>query len=253
MQVSPLIENQKPDYPVSEEIDNISSVLESKKLKKWNLNRTIGVAFSSISLLTLNNCSSFDQIAVDKFNSLSMNDTINYVAPIFEHGVGIGTYGCLIVAPPVFINEDDARQIIIDGFDDYGIELFPDSLISKNIVHSRSKTLSIYDRVAKTTNEIDSVFNYNLKFVAVNREKDFAVYYVSDKEYIKFIGYGSSNSSIESHNYILLAEEIVNTLKSSKMNGVVFYDPFTIKFKNSKDSIKAQIHDFIEWFKKEKK
>ena len=34
------------------------------------------------------------------------------VAPIFEHGKGRGATGCIVIAPPVFLSEEDARQAI---------------------------------------------------------------------------------------------------------------------------------------------
>jgi len=36
------------------------------------------------------------------------------VAPIFRHGAGHGSFGCKAVNPPVFLSEDEARQVIIE-------------------------------------------------------------------------------------------------------------------------------------------
>ena len=34
------------------------------------------------------------------------------VAPVFEHGKGRGIAGCIVVAPPVFLSEEEALQVI---------------------------------------------------------------------------------------------------------------------------------------------
>jgi len=41
--------------------------------------------------------------------------------PFFEHGNGVGTYGCQAVAAPVFLSEDDAFAIIKDEFKKSGL------------------------------------------------------------------------------------------------------------------------------------
>jgi hypothetical protein len=34
------------------------------------------------------------------------------LAPIFEHGYGSGVFGCVVVAPPAFLSEEDAIEIV---------------------------------------------------------------------------------------------------------------------------------------------
>jgi len=36
----------------------------------------------------------------------------SFVAPVFIHGDGVSSYGCVMVAPPVIIFEQDAMEII---------------------------------------------------------------------------------------------------------------------------------------------
>lgn len=45
------------------------------------------------------------------------------VAPIFNHGEGRGAIGCVVIAPPVFLTEEDALQVIQDELSKAGIEL----------------------------------------------------------------------------------------------------------------------------------
>jgi hypothetical protein len=44
------------------------------------------------------------------------------VAPLFIHGDGRGSFGCMVVNPPVFLSEDEARQVIRDEARKAGIE-----------------------------------------------------------------------------------------------------------------------------------
>jgi hypothetical protein len=41
--------------------------------------------------------------------------------PIFEHGAGQGSYGCDSVAPPVFLSEEEARQVIREEAEARGV------------------------------------------------------------------------------------------------------------------------------------
>jgi len=45
------------------------------------------------------------------------------VAPIFEHGEGRGSMGCVVVSPPVFLSEEEALQVIKEELAKVGIQL----------------------------------------------------------------------------------------------------------------------------------
>src|SRR5262245_60227235 len=40
---------------------------------------------------------------------------------VFEHGEGRGAFGCVAVAPPAFLTEADARQVILEEFAKVGV------------------------------------------------------------------------------------------------------------------------------------
>jgi len=44
------------------------------------------------------------------------------VAPVFVHGAGRGTFGCVAINPPVVLSEDEARQVICDEARNAGVE-----------------------------------------------------------------------------------------------------------------------------------
>jgi hypothetical protein len=45
------------------------------------------------------------------------------VAPLFEHGEGRGVSGCIVVAPPVFLSEEEALQIIREELNLAGVDM----------------------------------------------------------------------------------------------------------------------------------
>ncbi len=45
------------------------------------------------------------------------------VAPIFQHGEGRGADGCIVMAPPVFLSEQEALQVIREELATKGVEL----------------------------------------------------------------------------------------------------------------------------------
>lgn len=47
------------------------------------------------------------------------------VAPVFAHGEGRGAIGCVVVAPPVFLSEEEALQVIKEVLSKAGIDLGP--------------------------------------------------------------------------------------------------------------------------------
>ena len=44
------------------------------------------------------------------------------IAPLFVHGAGRGTFGCMAINPPVFLSEDEARQVIQEEAKKAGLE-----------------------------------------------------------------------------------------------------------------------------------
>jgi hypothetical protein len=61
------------------------------------------------------------------------------VAPIFNHGEGRGATGCIVVAPPVFLSEEEALQMIEEEMAKGGVNLtekkHPLSQVTKPLAH----------------------------------------------------------------------------------------------------------------------
>jgi hypothetical protein len=55
--------------------------------------------------------------------SLAQSNAVAVVAPIFEHGKGRGATGCIVMAPPVFLSEEEALQVIREEMAARGVPL----------------------------------------------------------------------------------------------------------------------------------
>jgi hypothetical protein len=266
MKVSPNTVKQSPDYPKVNEIKNINLVLNSQKPNSWKRNTAIAAVFASMSLLTLNNCISTSKDLKQKYESLT--DSIHFVSPVFEHGQGIGAWGCVMIAPPVFLSEDEARQTIIHEFSNSGIELTSDSTLDKVLYFNKSDKIKSFDNSAKNYYLKDTTISSELKYIAVNKEYNLGVVFIGNYNYNNYKQYDNSNTENtfdgEFQNYKTISRNISNFLTSTKVNVIVLYEPanhYTGKNNvskskrkelitdSSKDSIRTQIQDFFKWLK----
>jgi hypothetical protein len=51
------------------------------------------------------------------------SQAVAVVAPIFQHGEGRGTAGCIVISPPVFLSEEEAMQVIGEEMATKGVQL----------------------------------------------------------------------------------------------------------------------------------
>jgi hypothetical protein len=200
------------------------------------------------------------------------------IAPIFLHGDGRGVTGCVVINPPVFLSEEEARQVIEE-------ELMKENIIfdKKNVVldgvaiPEKNEWESEYGKREEVTVNLDGYSSkYNLGYEVVTAE-----------DYYKFGG-ESSLSTVQDYDLVKAAENLRNTMKErGKMNVAIFYDPLerdenpdpknqsfedmlrdqerdkvdkgvrsqlthATGKEQSIELLKRQVSDFIQWIKKEK-
>ena len=186
------------------------------------------------------------------------------VAPMFIHGEGIGVFGCVVIMPPVFINEADAKQIILNEFKKANLNF--ENKYSDNIPVSRK--LEKYEYSNSDWKKIDTLETSDLSLDGYCKELNFAFEFVSSEDYEKFANSDEGLSSVAHENYINAAENIRKALKkNNKVNSVIFYEPLPrinrnenlnydeyekIGRQKSEEQLKLQVADFINWLKKEK-
>ena len=202
---------------------------------------------------------------------------VSHIAPIFVHGDGTGSLGCIVVTPPVNISEAEALQIIENELAKHHLTL--DS--TNRSVQIPVKKIDWIDETYNLINEQSLEFdreiqpvNFLLEYVSYRDCLDFEDDDFEIKEMNGETGISQSWSSVSDYDTKQMANSIRETmLKENKHNAVVFYDPVVNVawdgMKNVNDLLQAierepekkqearqllirQVTDFIEWLKKEK-
>ncbi len=292
MMLKPVKHYKEPYYPEKKIILNNPSLLNTAP-KRWANNKSVQVALSSILLMTLTACgpkytdtdktaspentvaptAKTDVSEVDNENKTS-EVTNGYVAPIFEHGEGIGSFGCMSIAPPAFLSEEEAYQVISDEARKRGINFEKENEILKNIMLPVTYTfpekfiqdpdnpdIIIAEKPSKTQKK------GNLILDGYDHDKQIAFEFVSVSDFKGWIGDSTVHSSVESYHCLetskTLREGIIDKT-DNKFVGV-FYDPiagisieelrkdysFDKRKELSKELLRQQFSDFLEWLKAE--
>ena len=224
MQLKPVKKYKAPDYPIKEYFEKNSALLNKYMPRRWKGKAFVAIAFS---LFAINGCAS-------------------NIAPIFIHGEGLGSIGCIVVSPPIFISEETARQVIIKELKKENISFDKKDVSINAIINNEYKLV---------LDGLDTKNNLGYEFIS----KDDA-YSISPKH--------GSYSSVTDYNTKAAAENIRRKLQEyDKIKVVVFYDPIIYKrtrifspkmhdeveqqaLNESKELLRLQVKDFIAWMKK---
>lgn len=198
------------------------------------------------------------------------------ISPLFIHGKGAGSIGCVVISPPAFLSEADAKRIIEDEFRKAGIgfdseNYQPDGLTVKKEHIFRTEEDREYYESTKTVDADDYI---PLAMNSYNREHNFGYCFVGTTVHDKY-SENHSFSSLDSWHTKKTAERIVDILKADgRMNAAVFYEPMNeLDYRNyrnsqepplkvmemvrsdaeeeSKKLLRCQVQDFVNWAKSE--
>jgi hypothetical protein len=171
------------------------------------------------------------------------------VAPIFDHGEGRGSTGCIVVAPPVFLSEEEAWQVIREVLGEKGVELTE----RKRVLHGVSLPLaeqmedshgeiSVQARRARQTrgvSDADPEAKEPFKVDAADSKKRIAVEFVSSADFMRVCGPGWSRpngshciSSVNTYRLKDLAGFVAEQVRKEAQEKVycgVFYDPIGLR------------------------
>lgn len=148
------------------------------------------------------------------------------VAPIFVHGEGRGATGCVVIAPPVFLSEEEALQVIKEELAQAGIALgrgmpLPEVVVEyedPNLCWLRSGDNWLGEPVAKVSRPAD--------LAAVDPQRQVGVEIVTTAECNRFSG-GVLASAV-SYDTKGLAECVAEGIRRQAQRALrigVFYDP----------------------------
>ncbi len=204
------------------------------------------------------------------------NEEETKISPLFIHGKGAGSIGCVVISPPAFLSEADAKRIIEDEFRNAGIgfdfeNYQPDGLtVGKEQIFRTEEDREYYE----STKGEDVDDNIPLVMNGYNREYNFGYCYVGTTEHDKY-SENHSFTSLDSWHTKETAERIVDILKSDgRTNAAVFYEPMNeLDYRNyrnsqepplkvmemvrsdaeeeSKKLLRYQVQDFLEWARAE--
>lgn len=174
--------------------------------------------------------------------------------PLFIHGEGRGATGCIAQAPPVFLPENEARQVIEEELRKSGIAFDTSGTIVGKGLFSEGVAL---DGLSSST---------KIGYIFVSCE---------DEEKARANSRWQSSSSVQTIDVLSLAQKIHKTALGSKdITTAVFYDPAAkydrtkarltedsssteTKYvnpqeevrKRGKELLRQQVHSFTEWLK----
>jgi hypothetical protein len=189
---------------------------------------------------------------------------------IFEHGEGRGAFGCVAVAPPAFLTEADARQVILEEFAKVGVKF---ELDKKTVPGLRKVEVEVTYKEVKNPKG-------GSPYEKVRHEKDagplvldgydvhhnLGFEYISEEDYFK-LGGERDGSTVQSYDFKPLATRLsAAAQRDGSVRLGVFYDPMaSVDWHETSDTeyhdppnekgraqLRAQVRDFITWLKSEK-
>ena len=290
MEIKPVKLKRKPGYPTIKTFVDNPGLLSKSVPFAWIRNQYAATTLATFILCGAGNQSSAQKtkpttvvvskdIKKDKPAAIQSvkHDPVK-IARIFSHGDGTGAIGCMVSSPPVFISEDEARKIIFTALKEENIEF---GTINTPVLKFRVQTIVI-DLHNKVINLMDKKeITVEIKMDGYNVKNNLAIEYVSARVVNRLDPYDEMESSVQRIDTKKTAERIRNELIArGKVNAAVFYDPVTqydpIRYNNespeaidrllsgnastpiskdspptSRDLLKAQVKDFIDWIKKE--
>ncbi|MBI5529203.1 MAG: hypothetical protein HY897_23000 [Deltaproteobacteria bacterium] len=175
------------------------------------------------------------------------------IAPLFIHGKGAGSTGCVAIAPPVFMSEDAARDIVIGEMKAAGIDF------------DRTDVDAVDEKMSDSAE--GPLKDFLLDGYSTKLRLGFE--FVSMEDFARFGGV-HSRSTVQRYDLKTCAENARSVLGDHfKVNVAIFYDPMTNvdmgrgrKERNypaaekearldSATDLTAQVRDFIAWAKRE--
>jgi hypothetical protein len=253
LKVSPVLFYGTPKYPTKDAVRADPLILNALP-QRWKAMPALCVAVSLTLSTGLFGCSR-DPRGSDDVNE----DDLSISVPIFEHGEGRGSYGCVMVAPAVYLSEEEAIQIIKEEAAAKGV-VFDDT---RKVKGTRFPATNIYpgdDDYETWRGEIeldgyDSDLQIGFEYVSVSDVSEWA----KETDYW---------CSVDQYDMKGTAERLSEVVR----NTAVFYDPgadpgtFEVdreadsetierKFEQYEseqkelmlDNLRAQVRDFLDW------
>jgi hypothetical protein len=124
-----------PAYPTKLDVLAEPELLARHVPPAWLAKAEVAGALSAFLAVNTVGCTDRPIVPKARTNPRLANAAI--VAPVFEHGAGQapgrGVMGCVAVASPVFLSEEEALQVIHDELTKYGLEASQRGVLLKSV------------------------------------------------------------------------------------------------------------------------
>ena len=253
MEITPLRDYPRPEYPTAAAFHQNGRRLFHYIPRRWRFVKTLGSVLAFTILSGLCACS-----VQDGEGQNSTDKTASVAVPLFVHGEGRGSYGCESVAPPVYLSEDEAAQVIRETAKEYGLSFTGEGTVSGDALP--------YANFSGTINE---AYKGELPLDGYDEATGLGYLFVSRDDIVV----GQKDTKLSSTVAIYDTKETAQKLADTGKNTAVFYDPsedadlLDRYFVGTEDSyteenlaayeaaqkeqmeekLRAQVMDFIAW------
>ena len=185
----------------------------------------------------------------------SVNDAKALDIPIFAHGTGRGSYGCESVAPPVFLSEEEAMQVIEEECAAQGIDISGQKTISGTF----PATSTLPEAVSGGAS--DQTYTGELTLDGYSEDLGIGVEFVSTDDILDWQADTDTYATVEQYNLKGTAQRLADCTD----NVAVFYDPMAADYNDftgsneesyvesskeqSLEELREQVRDFLQWLK----
>jgi hypothetical protein len=131
--LKPLRHLPPPRYPTWDRVREDPSLLLRELPARWQRHSVVVAALTAAALGT-------------STAARQTSPAKRPIAVVFEHGQGQGSYGCVSVAPPAFLSEEEARQVVASELSRAGLTLVPGGKTIPDLVRHRYYLLAKGDQ-----------------------------------------------------------------------------------------------------------
>ena len=266
MEISPVKRYGEPKYPTNRILEEHPELLRLIP-KRWQGDKVLIAALTGVCVLM----TSSRALSASKPPTPSSR-----VAPIFQHGGGVGSYGCIATAAPVFLSEDEARQIITDEGKRAGLTFVPGTSTLKDANVPLIEALNtLVERKNGKLTKPPAEFKTkkaDVKLDGEDKRRKIAFEFVSREDFAKWsVENPVVVASVQWEDLLGTAALFRESLAKSKPQGTfgIFYDPVAYQpfqfqlsdyssevvaqakaeREQAEKDLRAQVKDFIKWLK----
>ena len=249
LKIEPVRRYPTPAYPTRQAV-NLDPALLTALPIRWRRQPAVCAALILTLSTGLAGCAPMRAAHIDG----------NLAIPIFEHGDGRGVYGCVSVAPPVFLSEEEALQVIREEANARGIDFSGSYSITGDDFPATSLDPGLSIGPTPEPDKLDELGNWEgtLALDGYDEKIGLGFEFVSQQDVVDWSG-GHGGGILDAYDMKGTASRLSEVLD----NVAVFYDPgadfedveitrdmeaYTDQQKKiMTEKLREQVRDFLAW------